>query len=77
MKLFISGLMQVFFVAINTVFLANKLYVHATITSFIISFIWTYNVKKVAFGTLQDRLVYSFGAACGAALGLYLTDLFM
>ena len=72
MKIFITGFLQVFFVAINTYFITKEYYLGVFIVSFLISFIWSFNVKKVAFGTLKDRLVYSFGAATGGLLGLIL-----
>ena len=73
MKLFITGFLQVFFVAINTYFLANTFIVGVFLASFSISFIWSFNIKKVAFGTMRDRLIYSFGASFGAVAGLYLS----
>jgi hypothetical protein len=70
MKLFITGFTQVFFVAINTYFISKAIYGGVLICGFLISFIWSWNVKKVAFGTLQDRLWYSFGASVGSLVGL-------
>lgn len=66
MKLFITGLTQIFFVAINTFFISKAIYGCVLICGFLISFIWSWNVKKVAFATLQDRLWYSFGAGVGS-----------
>ncbi len=68
--LFITGFVQVFFVAVNTHFLANGFFVGVFVTSFMISIIWSHNVKKVAFGDILDRLTYSSGAAFGALAGL-------
>jgi hypothetical protein len=73
MKLFVTGFSQVFFVAINTYFISKAIYAGVLICSFLISFIWSWNVKKVAFGTMQDRLLYSFGAGVGALVGLVLS----
>jgi hypothetical protein len=42
-----------------------------------ISFIWSWNVKKVAFGTLSDRITYSLGAAFGSFIGLYVSTLIL
>jgi hypothetical protein len=42
-----------------------------------ISFIWSWNVKKVAFGTLTDRIVYALGAAFGSAVGLLVSTLIL
>ena len=70
MKLFITGFTQVFFVAINTFFISKAIYGGVLICGFLISFVWSWNVKKVAFGTMQDRLLYSFGAGVGSLVGL-------
>jgi hypothetical protein len=70
-SLFITGFSQVFFVAINTVFLANQNYLGVCIAAFMISMIWSFNVKKVAFGTNSDRVVYALGATCGSLAGLF------
>lgn len=73
MKLFITGFAQVFFVAINTFFISKVVYSGVFICGFIISFIWSFNVKKVAFGTMNDRLFYSFGAGIGSLTGLIIS----
>lgn len=70
MNLFITGFLQVFFVAINTYFIANKMLFGTAMAGFTISFIWSFNVKKVAFGTTKDRIVYALGAAFGSLCGL-------
>jgi len=46
MKLFLTGFTQVFFVAINTYFLSKGFYLGVFICGFIISLIWSWNVKK-------------------------------
>jgi hypothetical protein len=74
-KLALSGFAQVFFVSVNTYFLAKGLFVGVFFAAFLISFIWSFNVKKVAFGSFKDRLVYSIGAAFGSVAGLYLSQL--
>lgn len=76
MKLFITGFLQVFFVAINTYFIANKMLFGTAMAGFTISFIWSFNVKKVAFGTMQDRVIYALGAGFGSLVGLYASILF-
>jgi len=70
MKIFITGFTQVFFVAINTFFISKAIYGGVLICGFLISFIWSWNVKKVAFGTIKDRIWYSFGAGVGSLVGL-------
>ena len=73
MKLFITGFTQVFFVAINTFFISKAIYDGVLICGFLISFVWSWNVKKVAFGTMQDRIWYSFGAGVGSLVGLIIS----
>ncbi|HAE68376.1 MAG TPA: hypothetical protein DCG77_14485 [Sphingobacterium sp.] len=70
MNLLFTGFLQVFFVAINTYLITQKQYVGVIIVSFLISFIWSFNIKKVAFGTMKDRLIYSTGASIGGVTGL-------
>jgi hypothetical protein len=75
-KLFITGFVQVFFVAINTYFLSKEFYIGVFICGTIISFIWSWNVKKIAFGSFRDRIAYAFGAGCGSLVGLITSVLF-
>ena len=46
MKLFTTGFLQVFFVVINTYFISKGYLLGIIICGFIISFIWSHNVKK-------------------------------
>jgi hypothetical protein len=81
LKLFGTGILQVYFVAINTVFLSKEIYLGVLFAAFTISLVWSYNIKKIAFGTLAERIWYSSGATIGSLLGLYtsklLTSLFI
>jgi hypothetical protein len=69
--LFLTGFIQVYFVAVNTYFIANEMYLGVLIAAFMISWIWSFNVKKVAFGLNIDRLIYAIGATVGSLLGLW------
>lgn len=73
LKLFITGFLQVFFVSANTYFLSKEQYLGVSVASFMVSMIWTYNVKKVVFGGLSDKIIYAFGANAGALLGLFIS----
>lgn len=75
MKLFVTGVVQVYFVAINTVFLSKELYVGVFFAAFMISMVWSYNIKKIVFGTITDRVLYSLGATVGSLLGLFTSGL--
>lgn len=69
--LFVTGFVQVYFVSINTYFIAKELYAGVLFAAFMISLIWSFNVKKVAFGSNSDRITYATGAAIGSFIGLY------
>lgn len=77
LELFITGLIQICLVTSNTYLIAREIYWAIFVIGFLISFIWSYNVKKIAFGSVWDRLAYSFGAACGGIIGLHLIKLFI
>ena len=73
MQLAGSGFLQVFFVIINTYFVSTKNYIGVLVVGFIISLIWSFNVKRVAFGNTSDRLSYAFGASIGSLSGLIIS----
>lgn len=68
--LFVTGYVQVLLVALNTWQLSHNKLLGAAIGGFLISYIWSWNVKKVAFGSHTDRVIYSIGAAFGTMSGL-------
>jgi len=74
MKLLFTGFLQVFFVAINTTFISRSFYSGVFICGVIISLIWSWNVKKVVFGNLSDRIYYSLGAGIGSLTGLIVSE---
>lgn len=69
-KLFGTGALQVSLVTLNTYLIATGNLWAVLVVSFSISFVWSFNVKRVAFGNLRDRITYSAGAAIGGAVGL-------
>ncbi len=75
--LFLTALLQVMLVSMNIVFITYHQLLAMTITGFAISIIWTFNVKKVAFGSLIDRVVYASGAAAGTLIGYYISKQFV
>lgn len=62
--------LQVALITLNTWLIARGEVAPAILCGFAISFVWTLNVKKVAFGSLADRLCYASGACLGTATGL-------
>lgn len=69
-QLAFTGFLQVVFVAMNTVYIMRTAWVALILTSFCISFLWSGNVKRVAFGDMLDRVVYALGAALGCGFGV-------
>ena len=74
LKLAGTGFLQVIFVAANTVFIAHYQLLANFLTAFMISYIWTHNVKKLAFGDAMDRWAYASGAALGSVTGTMLAS---
>lgn len=72
-RTFIYAYIQVLLVVINTWQVANSKIVGAIIVGFLISLVWTFNVKRVAFGEWKTRIIYCLGASLGTATGLTLT----
>lgn len=72
--LFFTALLQVFLVSMNVVFIHHDKIIALVITGFLISLVWTLNVKKVAFGGWKDRFIYATGAGVGTLLGYYLSN---
>lgn len=73
LEMFLTGFIQVFFVGVNTFLIAKEVLLGIFFAAFTISWIWTWNVKKMAFGGVLDRIVYSLGAAFGSVLGVIFT----
>lgn len=72
--LFLTGFLQVSLVSAQTFFIASRFILGIILCGFAISFVWTINVKRVAFGGWIDRIVYASGASAGAVVGFILAD---
>lgn len=75
LQLFLTGFVQVFFVAINTYFLSKEVYLGVAFASFAISMVWSFNIKKLAFGSKTDRVIYALVATLGSVMGLFTSTL--
>jgi len=73
-KALLTGWLQVALVAINTYQMANRHVAGALLVGFLISLVWTFNVRT-ALGNWPERLTYCTGAALGAGTGLLITHL--
>ncbi len=72
LKLFATGFLQVSLVAAQTWFILHQLWLAIAIVAFLISYIWTWNVKKIVIGDNWDRISYALGACCGTIVGLWI-----
>lgn len=73
LRLFIRGMVQVALVSAQVYLIAHQRWLGVACTGFAISYVWSHNVRSVAFGGERDRLAYSAGAACGAVAGMAAT----
>lgn len=67
--LFLTAMVQVTFVAMNVTFISHAQIIPMLLTGFMISLIWTINVKRIALGNWMDRITYANGAMVGTGLG--------
>jgi hypothetical protein len=72
-KLIFSGMLHVLLVAVNMYQIAHQKWVGCFVVGFLISFVWSFNVQKIAFSTISQRVSYSVGAAIGTITGLFLS----
>lgn len=76
-KLFATAFIQVSLVAANTYFIASLYWTGIAVASFMISYMWTINVRRISIGGKTDRLIYSAGAMAGGITGVYVSMLVM
>jgi hypothetical protein len=75
MKIFTTSFIQVFLVAVNTIFLANGIIIGIAIMSFLISYVWVTNVKKANIASKMDQIIYASGAMAGGLSGYLFTSI--
>ncbi len=73
--LFIAALLQVGCVSLNVYQVSHRYFIGAFIVGFLISILWSFNVKRISFGTTWDRVIYALGAATGTVLGILISHL--
>lgn len=74
-RLFMTGFLQVFFVGLVTVFLANKFVIGAVAGSWAISFLWVENVRSVKPERGTSQYIYATGAATGTLCSYFISTL--
>jgi len=75
LPMFLMAWLQVSLISANTWFIASAMLLPALVCGFLISLVWTLNVKRVAFGGWSDRFVYASGACLGTATGLLIATI--
>lgn len=79
-RLFFTAFLQVALVTGNTTLITQNALLGVFVASFLISYVWAFNVKKVSIGTELDRRIYALGAAFGGTFGVasiqYLSNFF-
>lgn len=68
--IFITGFTQVFLVSANTYFISKSTWAGIAVCGFGISFLWTFNVRRVAIGTRTEQIIYATGAMLGGLIGV-------
>lgn len=71
--LFIAAFCQVGLVSINIYQVSHRHFIDAFVVGFLISFFWSFSIKRIAFGDIWDRIIYCLGAAVGTVIGMYLS----
>ena len=75
MKLFFYSYLQLALVSISTILITKHLYFGIFIVGSLISFLWTFNVSRIAVSTIKQKITYSLGAGTGAVCGVLITQL--
>ncbi len=75
LSLSITGYLQVFCVSFSTVSLSKGFVPGIVVAAFLVSLIWTLNVKKISISNWPERIVYSAAAAMGSLTGYFFTQL--
>lgn len=73
--LFLTAYLQVGLVVLNTRLIADGNIPAAVAATFALNYLWTGNVKKVALGSVTDRLIYCAGASVGALCVMIITTM--
>lgn len=75
MKIFITAFLQVLFVSANVYMIANNHIIGIAICSFLVSYFWAINVKKISISRKKEKLLYALGAMIGSITGVFVSSL--
>lgn len=74
--LFRNGFMYVFLLSANTLAISRLFWVGIAVFGFLISFLWSANVKRAAVSTFTNRVAYAAGAMLGGLCGVFVLNTF-
>lgn len=69
-SIFFSSLLQIFFVSVNTIMISKELVIQAGICGFLLSLIWTFNIRRIGLASWGERISYCLGAGIGTSSGI-------
>ena len=75
-QLFKTGFLYVFLLSANTLAIARLFWVGIAVFGFLISYLWTVNVRRVTVSTRANRLAYAMGAMLGGVAGVFIVNFF-
>jgi len=74
LKIFFTSFFQVLFVCANIVAIQKNNYIFILLLGFMISFLWCFNVEKIAISKMNEKLIYASGASIGGMVGVIITN---
>lgn len=74
-RILITAIFQVGLVNANIVFVSNNLLLLTLINAFFVALVWTFNVSKIAFSDIYDKIIYAIGSVIGTYIGWTLSHL--
>jgi hypothetical protein len=69
-SIFFSSLLQIFFVSVNTILISKELIIQAGICGFLLSLVWTFNIRRIGLASWSERISYCLGAGLGTSGGI-------
>ena len=75
-RLFANGFFYVFLVSANTYCIAKLFWIGIALFGFLISLLWTVNVRRIVASNVIERFIYAMGACTGGLLGVYASQSF-
>jgi hypothetical protein len=69
-SIFFSSLLQIFFVSVNTILISREMIIQAGVCGFLLSLVWTFNIRRITIASWEERISYCLGAGIGTSSGI-------